>query len=58
MTNAEHVLFTTKLRLLILYKNLRSFIKTTTTDFDEIMNAAREVYKDYPEILDVLKKIK
>jgi hypothetical protein len=47
LTKTEHQVFTNKWRQLIPYG-------TKKTSKKESMNAARKVYKDYPEILDVL----
>ena len=54
LTKAEHVKFTTMWRLEIGYKNSGKAINTATATEEQIKAAARNVYKDYPEILKAL----
>jgi hypothetical protein len=54
LSKAEHIKFTTAWRLAIPYKNSGAVINTATATATDIRNAAKEIYKDYPEILKEL----
>lgn len=54
VTKSEHQLFTQRWRSLIGYNNMNSLIKTSTATYDDVINAAKKVYADYPEILKAL----
>lgn len=51
----EHIKFTTLWRLEIGYRNERKAFTTLTVTEDDIVKAARRIYKDYPQILRALK---
>lgn len=55
LTPEEHQLFTQKRRNLIGYSNSNADIVTETASVEDIKNAARKVYEDYPEILALLE---
>lgn len=54
LTKKEHQVFTNKWRKLIGYSNSKAAIKTGNATREQIIEAAKEVYKDYPEFLKVL----
>jgi RHS repeat-associated protein len=54
LSKAEHIKFTTAWRLAIPYKNSGAAINTATATAAQIKDAAKEIYKDYPEILKAL----
>ena len=55
LTKEEHQVFTNKWRKEIGYINSKAEIKTGNATREQIIEAAKEVYKDYPEFLKVLK---
>ncbi len=54
LTPAEHQVFTNAWRKLIPYANSNSVLNTSTASKQDIYNAAKVIYKNYPEILKVL----
>ncbi len=54
LTKAEHQIFTKAWRAEIGYKGSKSLITTANATAKDIYNAAKKIYKDYPEILKVL----
>jgi hypothetical protein len=54
LTIEEHANFTKAWRDAIPYKNSTSLLKTTTALPEDIYNAAKKIYKDYPDILKAL----
>ena len=54
LTKTEHFKFTVKWRLEIGLKNWNSTITTANATREEVLQAARRIYKDYPEILKFL----
>jgi len=57
LTKDEHRAFTEAWRDLISYDNYNVKLKTSTASKEDILNAAAEVYKDYPELLKTIKEI-
>ena len=56
LTKEEHLKFTAAWRQAIGYDKSRAAIKTSTAKKEEILNAARDVYQDYPELLKVIEE--
>ena len=54
LTKAEHQAFTNAWKSMIGYNNSNSLLRTSTATKEDVMNAAREVYKNYPGILNQL----
>lgn len=54
LTQAEHQVFTNAWRKEIGYVGSKSLINTANATKSMIENAARRIYKDYPEILGSL----
>lgn len=57
LTKDEHRAFTEAWRDLISYDNYNVKLKTSTASKEDILNAAAEVYQDYPELLKTIKEI-
>jgi hypothetical protein len=57
LTKDEHRAFTEAWRSLIGYDNYKVNLKTSTASKEDILNAAAEVYKDYPELLKTIEEI-
>lgn len=53
-TGSEHYNFTQAWKNAIPYKNSGSTLNTLTATWDDVVAAARDIYKDYPEILKAL----
>lgn len=51
----EHIKFTTLWRLEIGYQNERKLRTTFTVSEHDIIQVARKIYSDYPQILRALK---
>jgi hypothetical protein len=54
LTLAEHQAFTNAWRQAIGYNGSRNAVTTANATREQIMNATREIYRDYPEILRAL----
>lgn len=55
LTKSEHQQFTNRWRELIGHDDdISAIVKTSTATVEQIYNAAKEVYKDYPTILKAL----
>jgi RHS repeat-associated protein len=54
LTNAEHQTFTNAWRAQIGYRTDNVLIRTTNASKEQIYEAARVIYKDYPEIIKAL----
>lgn len=54
LSKAEHQVFTNAWRQEIGYAGSKAAVTTTTATKIQIENAARQVYKNYPEILSKL----
>ena len=54
LTEEEHKAFTNAWRSKIGYKNDKQSLTTINASRNDIEKAAKEIYKDYPEILKVL----
>ncbi|WP_299244098.1 hypothetical protein [uncultured Aquimarina sp.] len=54
LTKAELQIFTNAWRKLIPYANSKATTTTANATTNDIYNAAREIYKNFPEILKVL----
>ena len=55
LTKDEHRQFTAAWREAIGHKNTRNDINTETAEYDIILEKARTIYKDYPELLKVIE---
>jgi hypothetical protein len=51
----EHQVFTNAWRAKIGYRNSGAMVTTANATKEQIYNAAKEIYKDYPAILKALK---
>ncbi len=51
---AEHLIFTKAWRDEIGHRGSNALINTTNATKDDVIRAARKIYKDYPEILKAL----
>jgi hypothetical protein len=51
LTKEEHQIFTNAWREKIGYEGSKAATTTLNATRDQVENAAREIYKDYPEIL-------
>ena len=56
LTKEEHLKFTAAWRQAIGYDKSGATIKTSTAKKEEILNAARDVYQNYPELLKVIEE--
>lgn len=56
LTKEEHKKFTAAWRKAIGYDKSRAAIKTSTAKKEDIFNAARDIYQDYPELLKVIEE--
>ena len=54
LTKEEHKKFTEAWKKAIGYENSGSSLVTGNVNREEILNAARNIYKDYPELLNML----
>jgi hypothetical protein len=54
LTKEEHIAFTKAWRELIPYRNSPKALRTDTAKPQDVINAAKQVYKNYPEILKAL----
>lgn len=54
LTEAEHQVFTNAWRAKIGYEGSNAIKTTLTATRADVEKAAREIYKDYPEILNAL----
>ena len=54
LTKEEHQAFTNAWRKAIPYNNSVSVLKTSTATRNDVINAAKDIYGDYPEILKAL----
>ena len=54
LTKKEHQAFTNAWRSKIGYKNDKKSLTTISASRNDVEKAAKEIYKDYPEILKVL----
>lgn len=54
LTKEEHAAFTKAWRKAIPYKNSSKALRTDTAKPEDVINAAKEIYKNYPEILKAL----
>ena len=54
LTPAEHQAFTNAWRQAVGYVGDKSAITTANATREQVMNAAREIYRNYPEILHAL----
>ena len=57
LTKEEHKKFTAAWRKAIGYKNSGADITTTSANKEEILEAAKNIYKDYPELLKAIEEI-
>lgn len=56
LTKEEHQAFTKSWRNAIdYYKNTKARLRTDNATTEQILDIAKEIYKDYPEILKALK---
>lgn len=56
LTKDEHEQFTAAWREAIGYNNMHSDNVTSSVTRDHILEAARTIYKDYPELLKVVEE--
>ena len=56
LTKEEHLKFTAAWRKAIGYDKSGATIETSTAKKEEIFNAARDIYQDYPELLKVIEE--
>jgi DNA-directed RNA polymerase subunit L len=56
LTKEEHLTFTAAWKQAIGYNKSRATIKTSTAKKEEILNAARDIYQDYQELLKVIEE--
>ena len=57
LTKDEHKQFTEAWRKEIGYKGSNNAINTETVNQDTIIEKARTIYKDYPELLKVIEEV-
>ena len=57
LTKEEHKKFTEAWKKAIGYENSGSSLVTGNVNSEEILNAARDIYKDYPELLKAIEEI-
>ena len=57
LTKAEHKKFTDAWRKEIGYSNSTSYLKTGTAQTEDILDAARVIYKEYPELLKSMENM-
>ena len=57
LTKDEHRKFTNAWRNEIRYNSSNREPQTHNAELEQILNAARNVYKDYPEILNVIEEM-
>jgi len=56
LTREEHQAFTSAWRNAIGYDNMGSAIRTSTATLEDVWMAAQSVYRDYPELLDAVRR--
>ena len=56
LTREEHQAFTGAWRNAIGYDNMGSAIRTSTATLEDVWMAAQSVYRDYPELLDAVRR--
>lgn len=54
LTKEQHQHFTSAWRNKIGYSNSKNPLRTNTAAKKDVINAARDIYKDYPEILKAI----
>lgn len=54
LTKEQHAIFTKAWRSKIGYTSSRSILRTDNVTREQVIKAARDIYKDYPAILKAL----